>query len=385
MFVSGAIIGVWTSAMMEYFRELGFGDYQISLGASTFPIAALVSSMIAGQIADRNMASERLMTICSLGASAILFAAWKQTRFLPLWGLLLAAALLASPIIPLGTAMSFRHLEDAARRFPLVRVWATIGWVAGANLLSLWQKLTHRGLGDAIILSAGLALVNAVYSISLPHTPPMRDAAGRSGTGKALLMLRDPSFALFTTLLFLLSVFGAFYYRSIAIFMRDAGVSKESLSSVLSIGQGVEIFMVFLLPLLYVRFGAKKTIALGMIAWMVRFGIFAVGQPRGFLIVGLALHGVCFACGRIAATIYVDRVCERDARASAQSLLAVTADGAAMLLGSMAAGTVARHFHHGTSWDWRSIWLVPAVGCTVVLVAYLAAFRERPAAVNMIK
>ena len=377
MLLSGAIIGVWTSAMMEYFRGLGFGDYQISLGASTFPIAAIVSSMVAGQIADRRMASERLMAICSWGASGLLFAAWKRTDFPSLWGLLLASALLASPVIPLGTAMSFRHLEDAPRNFPLVRVWATIGWVAGANLLSLWQIVTKRGLGDAMVLASALAAVNAVYSLTLPHTPPMRDRVGRSATGKALAMLRDPGFALFTALLFLLSLFSAAYYRGIAIFIRDAGVAERWLSTVLSTGQGFEIVMVFALPLLYVRFGAKATIALGMAAWTARFAIFMLGQPLWFMIVGLALHGICFACGRIAATIYVDRVCEKDARASAQSLLAVTVDGAGMLLGSLMAGAVSRHYATGATWDWRSIWLVPAVGCGVVLVAFVAGFRTK--------
>jgi MFS family permease len=122
MFISGAIIGVWTSAMMEYFHTLGFGDYQISLGASTFPIAAIVSSMVAGQIADRRMATEKLMAICSLGAAALLFAAWERRDFPSLWGLLLASALLASPVIPLGTATSSRHLAVALRSFQLVRV-----------------------------------------------------------------------------------------------------------------------------------------------------------------------------------------------------------------------------------------------------------------------
>jgi nucleoside transporter len=381
MFLSGAVIGVWTSAMMEYFHTLKFGEYQISLGASTFPIAAIVSSMIAGQIADRRMASERLMAICSLGASVLLFAAWKQTEFPSLWGLLLASALLASPVIPLGTAMSFRHLENAPRNFPLVRVWATIGWVAGANLLSLWQWLTGRGLGDAMVLASALAVVNAAYCLTLPHTPPMHDKAGRSATGKALVMLRDPGFALFTILLFFLSLFSASYYRSIAIFIRSTGVTETWLSTVLSTGQGFEIVMVFALPLLYVRFGAKATIALGISAWTARFAIFMLGHPLWFMIVGLALHGICFACGRIAATIYVDRVCEKDARASAQSLLAVTVDGAGMLLGSLMAGAVSRHYLVGSTWDWRSIWLIPAVGCGGVLVAFVAGFRAKePAA-----
>ncbi|HXX94793.1 MAG TPA: MFS transporter, partial [Planctomycetota bacterium] len=203
------------------------------------------------------------------------------------------------------------------------------------------------------------------------------DLAGRSAMGKAVGMLRDPGFAFFTVLLFLLSVFSAAYYRGIAIFIRSSGVGEKWLSTVLSTGQGFEIVMVFALPILYVRFGAKTTIALGMAAWAARFGIFMIGRPLGLLVVGLALHGICFACGRIAATIYVDRICEKDARASAQSLLAVTVDGGGMLLGSLMAGAVSRHYFLGPTWDWRSIWLVPAVGSAVVLVAFLAGFRER--------
>jgi nucleoside transporter len=382
MFLSGAVIGVWTSAIGKYYHKLGFGDYQISLGAASFAIAAMVSSLPAGQIADRWLSSEKFMALLSGGASVLLFAARGKTEFAPLWGLLLAAALLASPVIPLGTAMSFRHLPDAPRQFPLVRVWATIGWVLGAWGLSSWQRLTGRGLEDLVILSAGLAAANAAYCLTLPATPPMRDKAGRSAMGKALGMLRDPGFAFFVAVLFVVQLFSAFFYGRGPIFVCDLGVHERDLSAVMSVGQVVEIPTVWLLPFVYARFGAKGAVAIGIGAWALRFGLFALGNPFWLMIAALSLHGICFGCGRIAATMYVDTICDRDARASAQSLLSLTIDGTGMVLGNLIAGAVADHFRRAETWDWRSVWLVPAVGCAVCLIAFTAGFRENTSRVK---
>jgi hypothetical protein len=333
--------------------------------------------MTAGQIADRWVSSEKLMGILSAGASVLLVAAWRKTDFPLLWGLQLGAAILASPIIPIGTALSFRHLDDPARQFPKVRVWATIGFVLGTYGLSTWQVIFDRGLDDLAILSAVLAAVNSAYSFTLPATPPSHDRKGPSAAGKALGMLRDPSFAIFVAALFVAQLFSAFYYGRASIFMTDLGISVKGLSAVMSVGQVVEIFMVFVLSSLYVRLGPKRTIALGMAAWVVRFGLLAVGHPLAMMILALSLHGVCFACGRIAATIYVDTICERDARASAQTLLSLTVDGTGMVLGNLIAGAVAAHYRTAGAWHWRNIWIVPAFGCAVALVAFLAGFQAR--------
>jgi MFS family permease len=161
------------------------------------------------------------------------------------------------------------------------------------------------------------------------------------------------------------------------VFLLDSGVSKESLSSLMSVGQIVEIFVVLLLPFLYGRLGAKKTIALGLAAWAMRFAFWTQGRTYALLLLAVGLHGICFACGRIASTIYVDKVCPSDARASAQGLLSVLVDGSGAVLGNLLMGQLMTHYTVAGVAAWRSIWRVPTIGLSVVFVAFLIGFRER--------
>jgi MFS family permease len=194
-------------------------------------------------------------------------------------------------------------------------------------------------------------------------------------------MLRDPGFGLFIGLLFLVQLFGTAYYARGPLYLLGSGVSKEGLSSLMSIGQVTEVAVVLLLPVIYGRFGPKGTMAVGIAAWAVRFGLWAAGGSFGMLVAAVALHGICFSCARIAATIYVDQVCPRDARASAQSLLSLLVDGSGAVLGNLLVGRVVTHYTTAGVPDWRSIWLVPMAGFTVVLAAFLLGFRaqRRPA------
>jgi MFS family permease len=255
----------------------------------------------------------------------------------------------------------------------------TLGHVAGANLLSLWLWLTHRSFSDSLAVAGILAIVNAGYTLTLPNTPPRRDVAGHSAVRKAVGMLRDPNTALLVGLLFCVQLFGTSYYARGPLFLLEEGVTREGLSAVMSIGQIAEIFVVLLLPVIFGRLGPKGTIAVGIAAWAARYFCWSMGGSMGMLVAAVALHGVCFACARIAATIYIDRISPRDARSSAQSLLSLSVDGSGTLLGNFLIGAVVTHYTVGGTIAWSSVWLVPAVGCAAVLAVFLAAFRPRTA------
>src|SRR6185503_7219659 len=101
------------------------------------------------------------------------------------------------------------------------------------------------------------------------------------------------------------------------------------------------------------------------------------GRATALLLIAIGLHGICFACARIASTIYVDRVCPQDARASAQGLLSLLVDGSGAVLGNLLIGQLMAHYTVGGMTAWRSFWLVPTIGFAVVFVAFLAGFREK--------
>lgn len=377
MFLAGAVFGAYQPVLPPYLKSLGFSEFQIGLALASTNIATMISPILVGQAADRWMASERLLAILSLACGGVLLGLGRVAGFVPFLGAFFFAMLLTVPLFSMATSIALQNLPDGARDFPAIRACGTFGHVTGANLLSAWLTWTHRSFSDSLILSGVIAFVGASVALTLPHTPPRRDPAGRSAMGRAAGMLGDPRFALFLGLLFLVQVFGTAYYARGPVFLLDSGVSKESLSSVMSLGQGVEIFVVLLLPLLYGRLGAKGTMAIGLGAWALRFACWSFGRSYPLLLTAVGLHGLCFACGRIAATIYVDRVCPRDARASAQGLLSVLVDGSGAVVGNLLISRVVAHHTVGTRVDWPSIWLMPAAGLSVVFVAFLIGFRER--------
>jgi len=377
MFMAGAVFGAWQPVLPPYFEGLGFSELQIAVALALVPVATMIAPMAAGQAADRWIASEKLMAILNLGAGGALLTARCFTSFAAFVPAFALAMLLTVPLFSVATSLALQNLPDGARQFPAIRACGTLGHVLGANLLSLWLRLTHRDFSDCLLLAGLLALLNAGYALTLPHTPPRHDAAGRSAIGRAAGMLRDPGFALFVALLFLVQLFGTAYYARGPLFLLGSGVSKAGLSSLMSVGQAAEVVVVLLLPLIYGRFGAKGTMAIGIGAWALRYALWSRGGSFALLVAAVALHGICFACGRIAATIYVDQVCPRDARASAQSLLSLLVDGSGSFLGNFLIGAVVTHYTAGGVRDWRSIWLVPTAGFAVVLAAFLLGFRAR--------
>lgn len=379
MFLCGAVNGAWQPVLSPYLKQMGLGEYQIAVCLATVPIATMIAPMAAGQAADRWFASERLVAVLGLITGCMMFVARPVTGFLPFAGVFLATMIFAAPLIPMSTALALQNLPDGARDFPIVRACMTTGHVAGANLLSLWLWLTHRSFSDSLAVAGTLAILNAGYTLTLPNTPPRHAGTGPSALGRALGMLRDPSTALLVALLFCVQLFGTSYYARGPLFLLEEGVSRESLSAIMSIGQVMEIFVVLLLPVVFARLGPKGTIALGIAAWSLRYFCWSRGGSMSMLVTAVALHGVCFACARIAATIYVDRISPRDARSSAQSLLSLAVDGSGTLLGNFLIGAVVTHYSRDGAVAWASVWLVPAIGLATVLAVFLAAFRPRTA------
>jgi nucleoside transporter len=346
---------------------------QIGAVYGTGALATMLSPLIAGQIADRWLAAERLLAAAFALAAALFFAAARATAFDAMWWLSLGAMLAFAPTLGLSNALCFHHLPDPRREFPAVRVLGTVGWIAAGLLLGAWLAATGRPIGDCLNLAGVLAAVTGLYCVTLPATPPLRGEP--FALGKALGMLKDPSFAVFSALAFVLMVFASFYYFRAANFVPTVGVSDAQLPVVMGIGQWAEILTMFALPAVYRRLGAKRTLLVGVAAWALRFALFAVARSPGLVIAAQALHGVSFAFGIAAAMIYVERVCASDVRSSAQSFLSWLTYGLGMFVGAWLGGFVSGWAQE----DWTKVWAVPAVGCTVVLVALAVGFKPRDA------
>jgi nucleoside transporter len=385
MFLQYAIWGAWAPVLAVYLmNDLHFDGVQVGLVFSLLPLATIISPFLGGQVADRWFATEKVIAGLQLAGGVILLIMAGVTSYSALMGLMFLYCLLYAPTLALTNSIAMANLKDSEQEFGRIRVWGTIGWIAAGLLLSGWRTLAGSGTlpalqGDTLFLAGVLSLIMGLHSFTLPHTPPKKEGVNPLAFLEALKLFRDTNFAVFMGIAFVVGTELEFYYILTAPFLQSAtiGVTATMTPAVMTIAQVAEIFvMAVLLSVFLKKYGMRRTLAFGVIAWPIRYIIFAVGRPAWLVIASLALHGFCYVFFFVAAFIYVDKVAPPDIRASAQSLIAIVVLGLGRFLGSIFAGSIQRHFTDGGITNWAGVFLVPCVLTVLCALAFLLFFRE---------
>ncbi len=381
MFLQFAVWGAWFVVFGVYCGTpvsgggLGFNGTQIGNLYGTMALGAILSTMVAGQIADRFVASEWLMAICHLGGAGLLYAMSTVHNYDTLWWVALAYALLYNPTLSLSNSIAFSNIADAKRDFPTLRVLGTMGWiVAGVSvdfLLPAGSGATNRPL----LMAAGLSAILGLFSFALPHTPPSGKKGDTIPFLRAIKLLADPSFGIFFGISFVITIALAFYYGFAGNYLASLNVSN--IASTMSIGQWSELGFMLLLPFALKRLGMKWVLGVGMAAWAVRYGLFSIGHPFTLVVIGVALHGVCFDFFLAAGFIYTDEKAPAEIRGSAQALFSFLVYGLGMWIGNLVSGRVVDHYTVNGATQWSHVWLVPSVGALVCLIIFLLIWREK--------
>jgi len=385
MFLQYAIWGAWAPVLSVYLLDdLGFSGFQAGAIYALLPLATILSPFIGGQVADRHFSSEKVIAFLQLAGGILLMVCARATSFSTMAWIMFAYCLLYAPTLALTNSVAMINLKDSEEEFGAIRVWGTIGWIAAGLALSGWRVAGDRSEsimmgGDMLFLAGIFSIVMAFQALMLPHTPPEKEGVKPWAFLESLKMMKRRQFAVFMAITFVVSTEREFFYILTAPFLQsDAiGVAPANLPAVMTIAQVAEIFvMAFLLSWALKRYGMRRTLAIGVVAWPIRYVIFAVGGPAWLVIASLALHGFCYVFFFVAAFIYVDKVAPPDIRASAQSMIAIVALGLGRFLGSLFAGKIQEVFTTTAGTNWTGVFLVPCALTLLCAIAFLLFFRD---------
>jgi nucleoside transporter len=389
MFLQFFVWGAWYTTVAVYMTAQGM-ETLTHWPFTVNPIAAIAAPFFLGLVADRYFATEKVLgTLHVLGGLVMLAvpqATGAPTAFI---ALLLLYNLFYMPTLGLANSLSFHHIGDQEKQFPLIRVFGTIGWIAAGLVVSFvlvaFVSDVPERTAAPLYLTGAVSIVLGLFAFTLPHTPP--PAAGESVSLRSIIgldaleQLGSRSFWVFIVSSLLISIPLAAYYNFTQIFLGAAGV--ENIAATQTLGQASEVVFMLLMPFFFVRLGVKWMLLVGMGAWSVRYVLFALAAPDAvfwLIATGILLHGICYDFFFVTGQIYVDKKSTPAVRGQAQGFLVLITYGVGMLIGAQLAGNLYNVFLDGaTALDltqWQGFWFVPAAFAAVVMVFFGLTFHD---------
>lgn len=388
MFLQFVIWGSWAPTLGNYMGTINMSD-SINWAYSLGPIAAIITPFFMGMVADRFFDSEKVLAVlCLIGGVAMCMMPYfaDSPMFLTLLGI---HSLCYLPTLGITASLSFHHLENQERDFPIVRVFGTIGWVVAGVLIGKILKADASAL--PLYIGGGASILLGLYSFTLPKTPP--PLAGKKTTlGQilgldALKALRHRSFIVFLISAMLIFIaFGTYFpYAPVYFSNLNSTLSLDHLANPsfeMSFGQFSEIFFMLLIPFLFHRLGVKWMLLLGMLAWLARFTLFASAAMTGsfwLIMLGIGIHGICYDFFFVTGQIYIDKQTSPNLRGQVQGLLVLLTQGVGFLIGTQLSGAFFNsHSAEGLMAlaDWKTFWTIFAVATAVFSLVFFILFKE---------
>ena len=390
MFLQFFIWGGWFVTLGTFLgNNLNATGGQIAMAFSTQSWGAIIAPFFIGLIADRYFNAEKILGILHLLGSGLLLLMSQTSDFSVFYLYVFSYMLLYMPTLALVNSVSFNQMKDTASEFPLIRTFGTIGWIISGVVISYvfsWDtqdSIASGALSNTFKMVALASLILGAFSFSLPKTPPcgndQKSFSLKSALGwDALKLLRDQNFLLFFIASVLICIPLAFYYQQANPFLVELGMNNPTAK--MAFGQVSEVLFMLLLPTFFIRFGFKKTILVGMMAWVVRYLLFAygdVGEKAYMLIIGILLHGICYDFFFVSGQIYTDFKAGEKIKSAAQGLITLATYGVGMLIGFWIAGKVSDAFLIQTGQhDWDTIWKFPALFALGIFLLFLLIFKN---------
>mgnify|MGYP003675093419 FL=1 len=383
---------IWSSWFVTMGTFLGSNlmakDQDISLAFSTQSFGAIIAPFIVGLIADRYFHAQRILGVIHLIGAGLMYLLYNSQDFSGFFPILLVYMILFMPTLALVNSISFNQMKDPAKEFSAIRVWGTIGWIAAGLMISIMSWDSQEGLKEGLLRNTWLmasisSLALGLVSFALPHTPPQPRTTGGFKLSEALgfdalRLLKHKNYSVFFISSILICIPLAFYYQSTSPFLTEIGLDNST--GKMAMGQVSEVVFMLALPIFFTRFGIKKTLIVAMIAWAVRYAFFAFGdadEGAWMLLIGIALHGLCYDFFFVSGQIYTDAHAGAKYKSSAQGLITLATYGLGMLIGFWAAGLISNYYTNEVGAHiWKSIWLIPSGISVLVLLLFMALFKK---------
>ena len=381
MFLQFFIWGAWYTSVSNFMAEQGLTE-NIYWVFTAGPLAAIIAPFFIGLIANRFFNTEKVLAVLFFlcGISLFLLPNFSESSS-AMNACILIHMLLYMPTLALTASLSFTHLKNASKEFPLVRVWGTIGWIiAGVVISTLNADKTSTQFTVAGI--AGIIL--GIFSLSLPKTPaPLKGEPVETRTlffVDAWALLKEKSFFVFIISSTLICIPLAAYYAYSQLQLAHLGV--EDVAATKTLGQGSEIIFMLLMPFFFRKLGIKKIIAIGILAWAARYLLFAFSispETISLFYIGLLLHGICYDFFFVAGQVYVEQTAPKAIRAQAQSMLVFFTQGVGLYLGAYVAGSLFNSVFPNKEniSTWTAFWIPLMLISLVIFVLFIIFFNPK--------
>ena len=401
-FLQFAVWGAYLTSMGNYLGNAGLGA-NIGVFYSIQGIVSIFMPAFMGIVADRWIPAQKLLGICHGIAGALMIAAgWyglttDAVQFSTLFTLYSLSVAFYMPTLALSNSVAYTALDkaglDTVKAFPPIRVFGTIGFIC-----SMWavDLLGYQPTAAQYAVSGGLGLILAIYSFTLPECPISKNQGNKSlveALGlNAFALFKEYRMAIFFIFSMLLgmmlqitngyanpfiSSFGAF-----SEYADTFGVQHANM--LISLSQISETLCILLIPFFLKRFGIKNVMLMAMLAWMLRFGFFGMGNPGSgvwLFILSMIVYGMAFDFFNISGSLFVDKEVSTNMRSSAQGLFMMMTNGFGATIGVLAAQAIVNHYcqYQGMYLvgDWTSVWYIFAGFALLVAIAFALIFREK--------
>ena len=389
MFLQFFIWGSWFVTLGTFLsKNLDATGIQSSIAFSTQSWGAIIAPVFIGLIADKYFNAEKILGILHLIGGYLMIQLHQSTSFDLFYPLVFFYMLLYMPTLALVNSISFNQMKNPSKEFSSIRVFGTLGWIFSGIIISYffgWDSqisINDGLLKNTFKMAAIASFALGILSFFLPKTPPnfsnkksrkLKDILGLD----ALELLRDKNFLMFFITSILICIPLAFYYQQTNPFLVNIGM--ENPTGTMALGQFSEALFILLLPLFLKKFGFKITLIIGMLAWFLRYLLFAYGDVNDgyyLLILGIFLHGVCYDFFFVSGQIYTNFKAGRNFKSSAQGLITLATYGVGMYIGFWFAGFISDFYKIGLTFNWKIIWIFPSLISLFVMFLFIIIFRN---------